>query len=304
MASLSEGKSSRVLVTGLSGFTGRYVEAQLKAAGYSVFGLAKGQGVSSANHVDLLDAATLRDVVKQIQPQAVIHLAAVAFAAHDDIDAIYRTNIVGTRNLLAALAALPKIPDTVVLASSAHVYGNAAGGATRLDEHAPLRPANDYAVSKLAMEYMARTWADRLPLIFARPFNYTGVGQDSRFLVPKIVEHFRRCERRIELGNLDVWREFMDVRAVAWSYRRLLETTQGGDTFNICAGKAYSLREVLDIMADIAGYAIEVSVNPAFVRDNEIRHLEGDPARLEARIGSVPHHELTNTLRWMYQAPG
>lgn len=304
MASHSDAGTKRVLVTGLSGFTGRHVAVELQSAGYAVFGLSRERSAGgSTEHVDLLDAAAVKDIVAEIQPHAVIHLAAVAFAAHDDIDAIYRTNIVGTRHLVSALAALKHAPSVVVLASSAHVYGNAVGGASRLNEQSPLRPANDYAVSKLAMEYMARTWSDRLPLTFARPFNYTGAGQDSRFLVPKIVGHFRRHERQIELGNLDVWREFMDVRAVAWTYRRLLETAGvGNDTVNICAGKAHSLREVLGMMADIAGYEIEVRVNPAFVRDNEIRHLEGDPGLLEARVGAIPRYTLMDTLRWMYQA--
>jgi GDP-6-deoxy-D-talose 4-dehydrogenase len=304
MASPSDGEVKRVLITGLGGFTGRYVAAELRSAGYAVFGLTAQDAGEATGHVDLLDAASVRDAVAKIQPQAVIHLAAVAFAAHDDVDAVYRTNIVGTRHLLSALASLRDTPSAVVLASSAHVYGNAPGSAARLSELSPLRPTNDYAVSKLAMEYMARTWSDRLPLTFTRPFNYTGVGQDSRFLVPKIVGHFRRQERQIELGNLDVWREFMDVRAVAWAYRRLLETTVGDyDTFNICAGTAYSLREVLGMMAEIVGYAIDVRVNPAFVRDNEIRRLEGDPAQLEARVGPMPHRALKDTLRWMYEAP-
>lgn len=302
MGAPSENNAKRVLVTGLNGFTGRYVEAELRSAGYAVFALARKQEVRDAEHLNLLDAAAVRDAVSQIEPQAVIHLAGVAFAAHGDVDAVYRTNIVGTRNLLAALASLSKVPEIVVLASSAHVYGNAPRTSTRLDEQASTMPANDYAVSKLAMEYMARMWSEQLPLVITRPFNYTGVGQDARFLVPKIVDHFRRGEKRIELGNLDVWREFMDVRAVAWIYRRLLETPDSGDTFNLCVGKAYSLREVLGMMTEIAGYAIEVSVNPTFVRNNEIRHLEGDPALLETRVGSIPHFALADTLRWMYQA--
>jgi GDP-6-deoxy-D-talose 4-dehydrogenase len=302
MGAPSESHARRVLITGLGGFTGRYVEAELQSAGYTVFGLTKKDGAREAEHIDLLDAVAVKDVVSRIKPHAVVHLAGVAFAAHGDVDAVYRTNIVGTRNLLAALAVLSDVPETIVLASSAHVYGNAPGGASRLDEQASARPASDYAVSKLAMEYMARTWSEQLPLTFTRPFNYTGVGQDARFLVPKIVEHFRRGEKRIELGNVDVWREFMDVRTVAWVYRRLLETRGHADTFNICAGKAYSLREVLGMMAEIAGYTIEVSVNPAFVRDNEIRHLEGDPALLQERVGSMPHVALADTLRWMYQA--
>lgn len=302
MAPLSESAPRRVLVTGLEGFTGRYVAAELELGGYEVCGLAHPGAASHDGNIDLLDAVAVREAVARIRPQAVIHLAAIAFVAHDDVDALYRTNVIGTRNLLAALADLSVPPVAVVLASSANVYGNADGQAGPLDEHARLAPANDYAVSKLAMEYMARIWSGRLPLVFSRPFNYTGVGQDERFLIPKIVAHFRRGDRQIELGNLDVWREFMDVRSVAWVYRRLLETRSDTDTLNICSGTSHSLREVLAMMAEIAGYPIDVSVNPAFVRHNEVRHLSGDPSRLRARVGGLPHHALKDTLRWMYQA--
>lgn len=302
MASLSETAPRRVLVTGIEGFTGRYVAAELERAGYEACGLLHGNAVAGGGHVDLLDAEAVHAAVAGIRPQAVIHLAAIAFVAHGDVDALYRTNIIGTRHLLAALADLPVPPSAVVLASSANVYGNAPGRAGPLDEQTPAAPTNDYAVSKLAMEYMARTWGERLPLVFTRPFNYTGVGQDERFLIPKIVAHFRRGERHIELGNLDVWREFMDVRAVAWAYRRLLETRSEFDTFNICSGTSHSLREVLAMMAEIAGYAIEVIVNPAFVRDNEVQRLSGDPLRLQSRVGGFPQRALRDTLRWMYQA--
>lgn len=298
MAHRSEDTPRRVLVTGLGGFTGRYVGAELETAGFAVFPLGPAR---EGHRVDLLNADVVREAVRRIRPEAVIHLAGIAFAAHGDAEALYRTNIVGTRNLLSALAHLPELPSMVVLASSAHVYGNAVDEKP-LDESSKVHPVSDYAISKLAMEYMARTWSDRLPVLITRPFNYTGVGQDMNFLVPKIVEHFRRGERRIELGNIDVWREFMDVRVVAWIYRRLLETVGSGDLFNICTGASYSLREILAAMARIAGYEIEVAMNPAFVRNNEIRRLEGDATRLNARVGDPPNYTLMETLGWMYQA--
>jgi nucleoside-diphosphate-sugar epimerase len=302
VASLSDLPLRRVLVTGIEGFTGQYVAAELATAGYVACSLSSGAYGTHTGFVDLLDAAAVSAAVSRIKPDAVIHLAAIAFVAHGDVDSIYRTNIIGTRHLLAALADLPSPPSAVVLASSANVYGNAAGSGEKLDERTPAAPANDYAVSKLAMEYMARTWAGRLPLIFTRPFNYTGIGQSEQFLIPKIVDHFRLGKKSIELGNLDVWREFMDVRAVAWAYRRLLETTSDGDVFNVCSGASHSLREVLAMMADISGYEIEVSVNPAFVRKNEVVRLDGDGARLAARVGALPTYTLMDTLRWMYHA--
>ncbi|EIL87407.1 NAD-dependent epimerase/dehydratase family protein [Rhodanobacter sp. 115] len=300
MVTPSEGRPLRVLVTGLGGFTGRYVADELKHAGHQVVGLGA-EPAGAVARVDLLDAQAVHAAVAAARPTAVVHLAAIAYVAHGDVGGIYQTNIVGTHNLLAALASLSTPPDCVVLASSANVYGNAGGRGDLLDEGVAPAPANDYAVSKLAMEYMARTWADRLSIVFARPFNYTGVGQHPRFLIPKLVEHFRSGKRCIALGNLDVWREFMDVRAVAWVYRRLLETSGGGDTFNICTGRVHSLREVLATMASIAGYAIDVEVNPEFVRDNEVHRLGGDPSLLQQRVGTLPDHDLVETLRWMYQ---
>jgi nucleoside-diphosphate-sugar epimerase len=300
---VAEGAGKRALITGLSGFTGHYVAQELRAAGYQVFGTitpghAAGEGEFA---VDLLDRAGLAAVVQQVRPDVVAHLAAIAFVAHGDVDQIYRVNVVGTRNLLDALATLEKKPSAVLLASSANIYGNADVGV--IAEDVPAAPANDYAVSKLSMEYMARLWQDKLPLIVVRPFNYTGVGQHENFLLPKIVSHFRRQAADIELGNLHVWRDFSDVRMVAQSYRKLLAAPAAiGQTVNICSGHGYSLGEALDMMADIAGYKINVHVNPAFVRANEVVRLVGDNRRLAAVTGAIETVPLAETLRWMYTA--
>ncbi|MFC0167166.1 GDP-mannose 4,6-dehydratase [Pseudoduganella danionis] len=297
-----EGAGKRALITGLSGFTGHYVAEELRAAGYQVYGtVTPGRTAAEGEFsVDLNDRAALAQVVQQVQPDVVVHLAAIAFVAHGDVEQIYRVNVMGTRNLLEALAAQPHQPSAVLLASSANIYGNTDVGV--IDESVPAAPANDYAVSKLSMEYMARLWQDKLPLIFVRPFNYTGVGQQENFLLPKIVGHFRRQAREIELGNLHVWRDFSDVRMVARSYRRLLAAAPVGQTFNVCSGQGWSLGEVLDMMGEIAGYKINVRVNPAFVRANEVVRLVGDNARLSAAIGALEPVPLADTLRWMYTA--
>lgn len=310
MSTLQEGAGKRALITGLAGFTGHYVEQELRAAGYQVFGTvaphgAPGQAAGAGLYaVDLTDRAAVGAMVQEVRPHVVAHLAGIAFVGHADVEQIYRVNICGTRNLLEALAALPQEarPAAVLLASSANIYGNTDVGV--IHEDVPAAPANDYAVSKLSMEYMARLWQDKLPLIVTRPFNYTGVGQHENFLLPKIVAHFRRKAADIELGNLHVWRDFSDVRMVAAAYRRLLAAPDAaaGRAFNICSGRAYSLGEALDMMADIAGYQIKVHVNPAFVRANEVARLTGDNRRLSAVVGAIEPLPLADTLRWMYQA--
>jgi nucleoside-diphosphate-sugar epimerase len=296
-----EGEGKRALITGLHGFTGHYVARELAAAGYRVFGTVLTGDATGPDifNVDLLDRATLAAVVEQVRPDVVVHLAAIAFVAHNDVDQMYRANVVGTRNLLEALAAGSHKPSCVLLASSANIYGNA--DVAVIDEHVPPMPANDYAVSKLAMENMARLWMDKLPIVIARPFNYTGVGQGENFLLPKIVSHFRKGARRIELGNLAIARDFSDVRMVAAVYRRLLAAAPVGEAFNVCSGRPYSLESTIDMMSDIAGYRIEVNVNPAFVRANEVLTLVGSNAKLAGAIGAFEPIPLVDTLRWMYQ---
>ena len=290
----------RALITGLEGFTGRYLAETLQTAGYEVFGTSHGDPTESRGRfpVDLCDREQVQRMAEELRPDLVAHLAAVSFVAHGDVDAIYRVNIMGTRNLLESLASLNRPPRAILLASSGNVYGNAP--VEVIDESVPPAPANDYAVSKLAMEYMARLWMDRLPIVIVRPFNYSGIGQAPQFLLPKIVGHFQRRERVIELGNMDVERDFSDVRTVAEVYAALLQKAPAGEIVNICSGRVHSLRQVLAMMAEIAGYPIEARVNPAFVRANEVRRLQGNPARLHRLLGSLRHIPLQETLCWMY----
>jgi GDP-6-deoxy-D-talose 4-dehydrogenase len=287
------------LVTGNEGFTGRYVVAELKSAGYDVVGISH-EADAHGLQADLCDREAMIRAIAKVRPDVVIHLAAIAFVAHGDIDAIYRVNILGTRNLLDALAACGHRPRAVLLASSANVYGNS--GVELLSEDVEPSPANDYAVSKLAMEYMAKLWMDRLPITLVRPFNYTGVGQSDKFLLPKVVDHFRRCASSIELGNIDVARDFQDVRFVATAYRRLLEADAAGQIVNLCSGQVYTLTEIIQMMEAMAGYKIQVGINQAFVRANEVRRLSGDNRKLASLIGPLNTIPLQQTLAWMYAA--
>jgi nucleoside-diphosphate-sugar epimerase len=288
----------RVLITGIHGFTGRFMAAELKAHGCEVIGMGRQPSQDAGYYqADLANTAELHKVLGQIQPDIVVHLAAVAFVGHGVADAFYQVNLIGTRNLLEAIEACGKTPECVLIASSANVYGNASEGL--LDETTPVSPANDYAVSKVAMEYMVSLWHSRLPIVITRPFNYTGVGQDENFLLPKIVSHFVRKADRIELGNLDVWRDFSDVRAVVSAYRGLLEARPIGQTVNVSSGVTHSLRQVIDMCREITGHELITEVNPAFVRDNEVKTLCGDNSRLRGLVPGWQTPALKDTLRWM-----
>ncbi|WP_419816377.1 GDP-mannose 4,6-dehydratase [Glacieibacterium sp.] len=284
----------RVLVTGLSGFTGIYVAEALAARGLEAVDPA-----AVVESFDLTLPETIADAVARIAPDYVVHLAAISFVGHDDPADFYRVNTIGTVNLLQALAGAPQPVRKIVVASSANIYGNTH--VSPLDEASTPAPVNHYACSKLAMEHLVRQWFDRLPIVVTRPFNYTGRGQSAQFLVPKIVGHFARREPVLELGNLDVARDFTDVRDVASFYAELLLSAAQGEFVNICSGHAYSLEWIVETCAAITRHEIEIQVNPAFVRSDEIKTLVGDPAKLDALLGQQTRHHFGETLSWMLE---
>ena len=199
-------------------------------------------------NINLLQPETLGLIGEHAQPHVVVHRAASAFVAEADPAVFYGVNLLGTRHLLEELSTATTPSSCTILASSAHVYGNSS--LEVLDETAATQPTNDYAVSKLAMEYLAKTYMARLGIVITRPFNYTGVGQEPRYLIPKIVSHFKEQAPHIELGNTDVARDFSDVRDIARAYRLLAEAKPHGETFNLCSGEAASLESVIRMARD------------------------------------------------------
>ena len=286
----------KILLTGTDGFTGRHFAVMAQAAGCDVLPL----------QANLTDCAAVQAEVLATAPDAVVHLAAISFVGHADANAFYAVNVIGTTNLLTALAQLPKPPHRVLLASSANIYGNCEQ--SPIVENHPPAPVNHYAMSKLAMEHMARTYADRLPLVITRPFNYTGPGQDVNFVIPKLVEHFAQRAPSIALGNLHVEREFNDVQMVCSAYLQLLQHGEPGETYNVCSGQPYTLQHVIETLTRITGHHIEVEVNPAFVRANEVHRLCGSPAKLQALLArhgcTLDNPPLEDTLRRMLAAAG
>jgi len=289
-------RSERVLVTGAAGFTGRHLCTHLRECGYRVFGLVEHARVDPDDLVaDLLDAPALGAAIRTAAPDHVVHLAAIAFPGHAEAASIYRVNLTGTLTLLEALVREGFGRNRVLLPSTGTVYASSESG--ELLETAPLAPATHYAVSKLAMEHMARMYARSLPITVVRPFNYTGPGQHEPYLIPKIVRHFAERAATIELGNVDVIRDFLDVRSVVDVYQRLLNTpAAAGGTFNVCSGKGVAIRDLVAMLEELTGHRIAIRVNPKFVRPDEPRRIVGCSAKLHAIIGDLRTGPLATTL--------
>lgn len=298
---------NRVLVTGADGFTGRYLCPLLLQQGYDVHGLVRPSqdvvAISGAvlHPCDLTNRERLTHILRELQPSFIVHLAAISFVPHTDVEEMYRINFLGTRNLLEAAVQSGSRFQSVLVASSANVYGNRIAG--MLDEGGLPDPVNDYAVSKIACEYLLRMYRDRLPLICVRPFNYTGIGQSETFLIPKIVRAARERAPRIALGNINTSRDFSDVRTVVNKYARLLQTPSAiGETFNVCSGIAYSIHDILKLVEQQSGHRMEVDVDPILIRPNEVRSLWGNPAKLIAATGMKDDIPLEDTIAWMLDA--
>ncbi|MFA0349126.1 GDP-mannose 4,6-dehydratase [Vibrio sp. 10N.222.55.C6] len=291
----------KVLLTGADGFTGKYVESELLSRGYSVVGLVYRQAKEGQVACDLTDRKAVVECLKEVKPDYIIHLAALSFVGHADQKAFYDVNVFGALNLLEAAKELGLELKKVVFASSANIYGNPEN-VTRISESITPSPVNHYAMSKLAMEHMAKLWFSQYPMIITRPFNYTGPGQAGQFLIPKIVSHFQKKASEIELGNTDVSRDFSDVRDIALAYANLLESDAQSEIVNLCSGQVTSLQSIISMMEKIAGYDINVRVNPDFVRENEIKILGGDNTKLTSLTGEAPSITIEKTLADMYHA--
>lgn len=292
----------RVLVTGLSGFTGWHLAETLQNAGYEVLGLGSEASSIVPQYLptDLDETGRIAAWLSEVQPTHIIHLAALSHVVGDAID-FYRVNVLGTESLLQAIVDADIAPQKVVIASSANIYGNAQ--TNPITEATAIRPANHYGVSKAAMELMLCKWQQRLPIIVTRPFNYAGPGQSDRFVFAKIVAAFRQRAKVIKLGNIHVSRDLSDVRYVADIYRRLIECEHRDIVVNICSGKPVSILEAIDIMERIAGYRPDIEIDPALVRPDEIMTLSGDTSYLRQLLGDMVPIDIARTLQDMYETP-
>lgn len=291
-----------ILVTGALGFTGRHFIRKAMDSGYQCIGLVRDSGFDLCPYIeaDLTDLYQLTHRLASIDFQYVVHLGAVTFVQHDNISELYKTNLVGTLNLLQALMECNSTVQKVLLSSSGIVYGTPLN--MPIDEGFSTAPVNDYGISKEAMEKAVSLRMKDLPIQIVRPFNYTGRGQASHFLVPKIVEAFRVKAPELSLGNLDVARDFSDVRDVCSAYLRLLESGLNSSVVNICSGNACSISDIISMLSNISGHSLTVNVDPQFVRKNEIKRLFGCNKFLVSQIGNVFEHTMEDTLRWMYEA--
>jgi len=292
--------SKKVLIMGIDSFTGVHLSSYLKSEGYEIYGTSYLKSGKKKFQCDIRKKEDILSILNEVKPNFIINLAGISFPAHGNSSDFYQINTIGAINILDAIIESKQNPQKIILVSSATLYGNQ--GVEILDESLCPTPANHYGASKYAMETLAKNYFSKLNIIITRPFNYTGIGQAEHFLIPKIVKHFKYRKNSIELGNLDIIREFNGIKYICEVYFKLLISNSSSDVVNLASNRGIKLMDVIKMMEDIAGYSIKIKVNSAFVRKDEIKKLTGSTKKLFGLIGEVKQRDFELTLKDMFEA--
>lgn len=289
----------KLMVTGATGFVGGFIR-QAVAAGDNLYGLE----LLPPQAMQLRDPDSVAKACAEAQPDFVIHLAAQSFVpeSFNNPRETYEVNFLGTLNLLQALK-LSGFKGRLLFVGSGDMYGLVAPEALPLTENSPLKPRNPYAVSKVAAEALCYQWSqtEGMDIVMVRPFNHIGPGQSERFVVSDFAKQLieiklAQREPEMAVGDIDVSRDFTDVRDVARAYLMLLRDGENGEAYNVCSGKEHGIREILERLQMLAGVKARVSQDRARLRAAEQRRVFGSYDKLRNATGWQPEIELEKSL--------
>lgn len=311
----------RALVTGASGFVGGHLCEHLIAEGDHVMGLsATGRWPSDLAHlgesvrIEPLDLvavaeAALAGLIGRERPEVIYHLAAQSNPQQSVADprGTWAANLGGTLNLLEAVKASGLKPRVIVVGTGT-CYGDPAAEFIPVREDCPLRPNNPYAASKAAVDLLGiqHHLGHKTDVVIARPFNHAGPRQSPRYVLAALAVQVAAVEAGqkecVEVGNLDVTRDFTDARDVVRGYRLLAERGKAGEIYNLGSGRGTRLLDALEHLRSLATRPIPVRVDPARVRPVDLPFLIADPGKLRAAVGWEPAYSIEQTLADMLES--
>jgi len=284
------------LVTGGTGFVGSHLKNYL---------LPSTCLCPTRATVDIRDKEKLKEFVKSVNPTSVIHLAAQTTVprSFEDPYETFDINFIGTLNLLMALKAAD-FKGKMIYVSSGEVYGILPEKALPVVEDYPLKPVNPYAVSKIAAEALCYQWSQtsNFQIIIVRPFNHIGPGQSEYFAIPDFAKQIIEIKlglrkNVINVGALDVTRDFTDVRDIVQAYILLLNKGINGQVYNVCSGKEVEMRFVLQTMIEFASINAEIIEDKSRFRKSSHRRICGSFQKLKCDTGWVPKIPIIQTLK-------
>jgi GDP-4-dehydro-6-deoxy-D-mannose reductase len=306
----------KVLVTGITGFAGSHlVDYLLTLPGVEVYGILRWRSrTENIEHFrdkvrlfecDLRDSSSVRDVMDQIRPERIFHLAAQSFVPTSwtaPTESLV-TNIIGQLNIFEAAKKLHIMPR-IQLACSSEQYGMVYESELPIRETNPLRPLSPYAVSKVGQDMLGyQYWMSyKIPIVRTRGFNHEGPRRGPVFVCSDFAKQIADIERGakapvIRVGNLDARRDFSDVRDVVRAYWLSLEKGEPGEAYNICSGRAWTIRAMLDTLLSMTKVKVTIEQDPSRMRPSDVPVLLGDASKFEKVTGWKPTIPFEQTLR-------
>jgi GDP-4-dehydro-6-deoxy-D-mannose reductase len=295
----------RALITGACGFSGRHLATHLKAQRHTVQGIDVVAGATPAwldglAQADVTDLSRVAAIVRAFKPTAVFHLAG---SAKGDRDMLHRLNVIGTMTLLESIR--QEAADAgVVVAGSAAEYGHVRVADQPVMEAQPCRPASAYGITKHEATLQALAYASRwgMHIAVARPFNIIGAGVPADLVVGALVARIRLAaepgaDRTVAIGNLSARRDFIAIDDVVDAYERMVTRGVWGEVFNICSGKGRAIRDVADRLCRLAEVPVELRVDPALVRTEEVPVMVGSGAKAKELLGFLPSRSFEDALQ-------
>lgn len=301
----------RLLVTGASGFVGRWILAHWRRAYPSVQIWATSDQASFADDradrcsvEDLCDAGAVKNLVAACNPTHVIHLAGLV--AEASLEKHLRVNVLGTENLYSALADLDEAGKVrIVQAGTAAMYGRPKPEELPIKEMNPFRPLTSYAISKMMQDYLAALFGRTrgLHIVRARIFNLLGPGQPGHLVPATFIRQLVALRRgqSLQVGNLATRRDFVDVRDVAWAFDRLLLDGRAGAAYNVASGVSVAIGDILRRLVEIAGAeGISVAEDVKRVRGNDVPDVYADISAIRKAVAWRPQISLRQSLSDMW----
>jgi len=304
----------KALVTGINGFGGSHLAEYLLSGGVEVFGMLRpGRSIAKIGslryaitlyEVDLTEAPEVAKVIKEIKPDLIFHLAAQAAVGRswEDPQGTLTNNIIGQLNVLQAVIAADIDPRILILGSKDE-YGMLYPEELPIKEENPLRPTNPYGVSKVAQDMMGYQYflSHGLGCVRVRPFNHLGSRQSEEFVVPSFAKQVAEAEAGLRepvlrVGNIEVKRDFTDVRDMVRGYYLALLKGEPGEVYNIGSGTMTPLRSVLDFFLNHSKVALFVEQDPSRLRPGEVMESVCDYSKFRAKTGWQPEIPLEQTL--------
>ncbi len=309
----------KILITGIAGFVGRYLVEQLtgEGAGESsneILGIdikldsAIAQRIP--DHVDLLEAdltdpKKVKKIIAGFKPREIYHLAAqssVSYSWKNPVDT-FRVNVFGGINILESIKDCSP-SCKILMVCTAEEYSEAGGKEKPIDENFKIYPRNPYAISKAALDFFSTVYSEAygMPVLVARSFNHIGPGQSDRFVASDFARQIALIEKGrqrplIKVGNLEAWRDFLDVRDVVRAYISLVSRGKVGGVYNVCSGRKTKISDLLDMLLSLSSRKdIKVKTDSSKFRPIDIATVYGDNKKLRAHTGWSPEYSIKNTL--------